>query len=425
MENDNIRENENINEETIEESVMDIEETTEVVEEIAEEVLETDAEPMVAVVDEAEALAAIGKPKSKKPLIIAGAVVLGAIAAFLIYCVLVVFGVGSNSVVSNPITDENGEVAIENIKYEFPLVSLFSKDVAMTVNGVPVSRNILQYATNALALNDVKTLSQDGEEFDYANFDWDAIRKGTKLSYIEYVKGLAIEDLAEIYAIISEGNKNGISVTAEEEKEILDWVEGLKEEYGDQFDAALKASGYDSVEMLVEFNKMNANVQKVYEDASADLKKYVTDESKLEMDESFITVKHILIQFEDETDKAKVEEAKKKADEVYAEVMAGADFDDMVEKYNEDPGATEEGYTFANDGTMVQEFADASFALEVGQVSEPVQTPYGYHIIKRVERKPVIQDYIKSLRKNAKVRLNNFVYDNVKATINLNDFLGK
>ncbi len=434
MDNDNIRENINeINEETLLEEVEESSQVSEeeTVEEIVDETVEEDAfevaeEPRIAIIDETEAISAIGKPKSKKPLIITGAVVLGIIVLVAVYCVLTMFGIGSNSVVSSPIVSENGEVATEDIRYENPVVSIFNRDAALTVNGIDVSRNIMQYATNALALSDISEFKANGEKFDYANFDWNAQRKGSELSYIEYAKGLAVNDIAEIYAMISEGNKYSISVTEEEEKEILDWVDGLKEEYGDKFNAALKASGYDSVEMLVEFNKMNLNVQKVYEDISADLSKYVSDEKALipYMDESQVTVKHILIRFEDETDGAKAK-AKEKADAVYAEITAGADFDEMVEKYNEDPGAGEDGYTFANDGTMVQSFADASFALEVGKISEPVETTYGYHIIKRVERKPTVDDYVKMLAKNAKVRLNNFVYDNINATVNLNDFLGE
>lgn len=455
MENDNIRENINeINEEILpeelEESTEAFEEEAaeETVEEIAEEhacedaqeemteeiadeaieeeIFEEGEEPRIATIDEAEAIAAIGKPRSKKPLIVTGWVALGIVVLVAVYCVLTMLGIGSKSVVSNPIVSESGEVATEDIRYQNPVVSIFNRDVAMTVNGVDVSRNILQYATNALALSDITELEKNGEKFDYQNFDWKAQRKDSKLSYIEYAKGLAVNDIAEIYAIISEGNKYSISVSEEEEKEILDWVDGLREQYGDKFDMALKSSGYDSVEMLIEFNKMNLNVQKVYEDISADMSKYVSDEKELVpyMNEAMITAKHILIQFEDETEGAKIK-AKEKADAVYAEIMAGADFDEMVKKYNQDPGATEDGYTFANDGTMVQPFADAAFALEVGKMSEPVETDFGYHIIKRVERKPTADDYVKMLAKNAKVRLNNFVYDNINATVNLNDFLGK
>ena len=63
-------------------------------------------------------------------------------------------------------------------------------------------------------------------------------------------------------------------------------------------------------------------------------------------------------------------------------------FDELMAEYSEDPGSetSPEGYTFKhNDGTMMQEFDDGGWALEVGQVSEPVKTSYGYHIIKRVE----------------------------------------
>ncbi len=454
MENENKRENENINEEINEVNEELIEETEDISEEdVVEEISDVDieaeneeaaneasddelveegevaeADAPIATIDEAEALAAISKPRSKKPLIITAVVALAAIAVIAIYCVLTIFGVGSKTIVANPLTNEAGEVVIENIRYENPLVSLFEKEVALNVNGLNVSRRVMQYATNSMALTDVTSLVQDGEKFDFENFDWNAKRKDSKLSLIEYSKGLAVGELVPIYAMISEGNKRDIGITEQDEKELAEWIDGLKKQYGDKFEETLKANGYDDIQMLEEFQKMNLNVQKVYEDISTNLDKYASAEKlKPYMDESMITAKHILIMIADDTEEAKLA-AKQKADEIYAKIKDGADFDEMVAQYNEDQGATEDGYTFANDGSMVQEFADTAFALEIGEVSEPVEVNShykGYHIIKRVDRKPAADDYVDMLVKTSKVKLYKNVYDKMGVTININDYLGE
>lgn len=112
---------------------------------------------------------------------------------------------------------------------------------------------------------------------------------------------------------------------------------------------------------------------------------YATGDVK---EEDYMTLKHILVLTTKEdgttiTD----EEALKEAQRIKGEITDD-NFDELMAQYSEDPGSSSqpEGYTFAhNDGTMVQEFDDAGWALEVGQVSDPVKTDYGYHIIKRVE----------------------------------------
>lgn len=81
------------------------------------------------------------------------------------------------------------------------------------------------------------------------------------------------------------------------------------------------------------------------------------------------------------------EEAKKRAEECLAKVRSGADFDKLVVEYTDEPGGAERKgdlSTFEKK-TMVKAFGDAAFALEVGQVSNIVETPFGFHIIKRTE----------------------------------------
>lgn len=72
-----------------------------------------------------------------------------------------------------------------------------------------------------------------------------------------------------------------------------------------------------------------------------------------------------------------------RAQRVRAEVAGGADFGDVARRESGDPGSKERGGDlgrFAR-GQMVKAFEDAAFALPIGQVSEPVQTQFGYHVI--------------------------------------------
>ncbi len=107
----------------------------------------------------------------------------------------------------------------------------------------------------------------------------------------------------------------------------------------------------------------------------------------------YVHVQHVLIAFDDTTEGADHSAELATANEVYEKAKAGEDFESLIEQYNEDPGQASDmnGYLFTT-GEMVQEFEDASFALEEGGISEPVETSYGYHIIKRL---PIDLDYVR------------------------------
>lgn len=475
MENENIRKNENSNEEVVEEitssetvekenvdvneepsaepEIID-EESAETITEHAGEDAEEDAEELIGdewkqdeeaydaipieplSEEEIAAMLAAKKKIRKRILLIAAAV--AAVIALAVAWVCSVEGVGSKTFVSTPVTatvSGDADAVRDNIRYENPVMSIVNsiigknKDAVMIVNGKAVDKGVFTFATNAMGINYVGSMAQMGLVRDFEKFDWNKKDEQSGLSYIEYSKGMAAETLIPIYAFIAEGEKRGVVLSEEEEKEIADGVAELKEQYGNDFEKVLNQNGYPSEDAFVEFNRLQMQMNKVYQDAQNDIGKYI-DKSKADktLDDGKITVKHILISFSDEnagevTDEMKAA-AKKKAEEVLAKVKAGEDFDKLIEEYNDDPGASDEGYTFANDGTMVQEFADAAFALNVGETSELVETNYGYHIIKRIERNITVDDYITMLAKTCDVRVRRGNLSDIKVTVNLKDFFG-
>ncbi|HHH31545.1 MAG TPA: peptidylprolyl isomerase [Polyangiaceae bacterium] len=79
------------------------------------------------------------------------------------------------------------------------------------------------------------------------------------------------------------------------------------------------------------------------------------------------------------------EEARARAAEALRKIREGADFTEMVRQYSDEPGAAERGGDLGmfRREVMVKNFSDAAFGLKVGEVSEVVETAYGFHIIKR------------------------------------------
>lgn len=107
-----------------------------------------------------------------------------------------------------------------------------------------------------------------------------------------------------------------------------------------------------------------------------------------------IRVSHIMIRHPEEakTDPSAEAESEARAREVYELLQGGADYADMALRYSQDASTARNGgeLPWFGTGKMVEEFETASFALNNdGDVSEPVRTLYGWHIIKRLEIKPV------------------------------------
>lgn len=95
---------------------------------------------------------------------------------------------------------------------------------------------------------------------------------------------------------------------------------------------------------------------------------------------------HILVAFKGRSK----EEALKRAQEVHALTTGGSDFGELAARYSDDPGSkNKQGDLglFAAE-TMVKPFSDAAFALKPGEISAPVETGFGYHVIKALEVKP-------------------------------------
>ena len=94
--------------------------------------------------------------------------------------------------------------------------------------------------------------------------------------------------------------------------------------------------------------------------------------------------RHILIQVASDAPADKVAAAKKKAEDLLARIRKGASFAELAKKYSQDPGSAKAGgdLGFFGRGVMDKAFEKAAFALKVGEVSEPVRSTFGFHIIK-------------------------------------------
>ena len=99
--------------------------------------------------------------------------------------------------------------------------------------------------------------------------------------------------------------------------------------------------------------------------------------------DGLVQVAHILIRVDQKASADELSAAKQRIDSVYNALKQGADFAELAGKVSQDPGSARQGglLPFVQRGQLVKEFEEAAFTLKDGELSEVVQSPYGYHVI--------------------------------------------
>lgn len=177
----------------------------------------------------------------------------------------------------------------------------------------------------------------------------------------------------------------------------------------DDTDIEKMESSLDQLKLYLGEDALNSQLNNLYLDKDLYIKMseydylreklyrhFVTDEDiKAYANENYVHVQHVLVSTQDaegnDLTGDALDEKTAFAYDIYKRAVSGEDFYSLVEQYGEDPGmeGNPDGYTFTYN-MMVKEFEEASFELEVGAISEPVKTPYGYHIIKKL---PLDEEY--------------------------------
>lgn len=212
----------------------------------------------------------------------------------------------------------------------------------------------------------------------------------------EEIEAAAKANLIQYKAIAALATENGIVIGEEFYDNFSGIIEYMKMNYGgeDSMLAAMEEAGY-TFELYKRYQESDYLSRKLlaldkFSASEDDIKAYYEAHSA-DFPYNGVQAQHILISTMDEngtaiTDEAKLKEIEKKANDVYKEAKGGADFNALIDKYGEDPGmkSNPEGYIFTT-GEMVEQFETTAFALKDGEISEPVKTVYGWHIIKRIK----------------------------------------
>lgn len=159
-----------------------------------------------------------------------------------------------------------------------------------------------------------------------------------------------------------------------EDKELNAELDKLKDELGDEYDEFMESNDWDEDDLKDELRNHLAK-EKAYTEGIK-----VSDEeieARYDRMKEEIKAQHILVEDEDTA-----KEVKKKLDD-------GAKFDELVSEYSQDSGTVENDglIDYFTAGQMDENFEDTAYGMKKGEISDPVQSNFGYHIIKLVDRR--------------------------------------
>lgn len=248
---------------------------------------------------------------------------------------------------------------------------------------------------------DVSYLDSYMQYYTGSSLDWDyTLSDGTNIT--DYIKSNVYSSVKQHLVLENLANKYGVTLTEGQESAMADSDQSYIDQYGSEeaFEEEIAKLGMrrETYDRVARSNYLYQNLYQLYNTEGSAL--YASDEdlAVYAADQNYITADHILLSTKDLTTgealtdeqkaekKALAEEIKQKLDACEGDIdELTALFQELADQYSEDPGRETypTGYTFTT-GSMVQEFEDAAYALSEGEVSEVVESSFGYHILLRL-----------------------------------------
>lgn len=197
----------------------------------------------------------------------------------------------------------------------------------------------------------------------------------------DLAKENALNDAINYTLIAQKARAMGISTDTPEAREQISSALSSAKEFSAQYGISEDALKSVINKLYLESQLIRVMEEKGEIDVSEENLKNVYEKN-------FRTIKHILYSLTDPETNSQFyteEEAYQMAVHAIDLINSGENFDDIMKSSSMDPGLANspDGYTFTNNGTMVAPFETAAFKLEIGQISEPVPTSYGCHVLKR------------------------------------------
>jgi peptidyl-prolyl cis-trans isomerase C len=223
-----------------------------------------------------------------------------------------------------------------------------------------------------------------------------------------------VERMVEKELLYQESKDLGITIEDEKVKGRLQQFQDKfpnKEKYQQQLDQL----GYTE-EMIRREIRENMAIQQLIEQEIAsgievtdeDLQSYYDDNADQFTTPAKVKARHILVKTDKQADAADTEAAREKIEAIQKRVAEGEEFAEVAKEESECPSSDKGGdLGFFSKGRMVPPFEDAAFSMEPGEVSDIVETRFGYHLIKVEDKKEASQKSYEEVKENLRKQLEN------------------
>ncbi len=301
---------------------------------------------------------------------------------------------------------------------------------------------LLTFAGEKQALND-KVAVVNGKVISKTEFDREMSRvkqqfasQGRPLngSQLSQIKKEVLESLINRELLYQESKKKGIKV---DKTAINNQLKELKKRFSNEAEYKNALSKANLSEAIIKSQIKTEMAIRELIDRQFSKKVTVSDEEAKSYYnnhlDSFkqpeqIRASHILIKVDPQANELEKEKARKRLIEIKERLQKGEDFATLAKEFSQCPSGKNGGdLGYFKRGQMVKPFEEAAFALEPGEISDVVETRFGYHLIKVFEKKPTstiayvdirekikeflkkektkkeVEQYIKNLKEKAKV----------------------
>lgn len=277
-----------------------------------------------------------------------------------------------------------------------PVIKLFMVLTLIMVPTLALAAEKKAPADKAAVVNGV-TISKDDFDRELDFFVKRANQRGQQVPQAQMgmMKNEVLDSLIDRELLFQESEKKGIKINPEE---VSDQFQKIQQRYPskDEFKKLLSEMGLTESDVQKQISRGMAIQQLIDKEVGdkikigdEEVKSYYDANPQLFQQPEQVQASHILVKVDASATQAQKDEARIKIESVQKKAQKGEDFATLAKTYSEGPSGPQGGdLGYFRRGQMVKPFEEAAFNMKPNETSDIVETQFGYHLIKVVDKKP-------------------------------------